>query len=235
MVGQCKEDKKGAVTNLNSLKWSDELEHVATFALGDGWYTFTLGYTDLAGNAAVTANGNALVSNGVGAYDEKLVVDGTKPTGKFTATVEVATPGLKAVLSGILHFFKNEANINITAKDNTSGIDLVRWWYELEQGASTVNNAGSDGVIYANGDPDFHTTKTLSGNYRGKVTIQAVDRSGNEQDPQYYWLENGVLNEVVVDSIGPTGTVGYNNPINVIDGVSYYGGKDKYAINGTIR
>ncbi len=235
VVGQCKEDKKGAVTNLNSLKWSDELEHVATFALGDGWYTFTLGYTDLAGNAAVTANGNALVSNGVGAYDEKLVVDGTKPTGKFTATVEVATPGLKAVLSGILHFFQNKADIHISVADATAGIHQVRWWYEREQGASTLNNASSDGTINANGETSFTSTVTLSGNYRGKVTIQAVDRSGNEQEPQYFWLENGVLNEIVVDSIGPAGTVGYNEPINLIDGISYYGGKDKYPITGTIN
>ena len=72
----------------------------------------------------------------------------------------------------------------------------------------------------------FTIPKLVLGNdnqFNGTVQFAATDRSGNT-------VERSETRRVVVDNIPPVATVTYNDPVNVVDGVSYYDG----SITGTI-
>ena len=197
----------------------------------DAQYAFTISYTDPAGNPAVIESGEPLVnSSGVGAFDEKFVIDREAPKASFIVESEVGTPGPRNVLAGLLHFFQGIATVDVTAVDTTAGIQQIQWSYEREDGVSAVNTASTGtNTIVANGEQSVKLEIPLKGNYRGKVTVLSVDRSANVSE-SYFWFENGVLNEVVVDSIAPNGEVTYNAPVDTVDGVAYY----DEPITGTI-
>ncbi len=153
----------------------------------DAIYDITIEYTDLARNEA-----NKLVQH--------FVVDKTKPENLTISYSKTYGNPWEEVLNTItlgLYAYKEKMEVTITADDLTSGIDYFAWTYTKQEGASPVNvfkeeeiidgksevTGKAEDITYTN-DGKTATAKfileaTDVEQYRGSISIKAVDKSTN--------------------------------------------------------
>lgn len=81
-------------------------------------------------------------------------------------------------------YYQDNITVTVAAEDETSGIKAIRYWYEVEEGASSINTGG-DGVITEFIETDtaearhYSATFEISPQFRGRVRAEAVDFAGN--------------------------------------------------------
>ena len=152
--------------------------------------------------------------------------------GPSDMTVSYNTSILDTILEGIsFGFYNGKVRVTISAVDNISTVNEFKYSYKLAQGVSQRNAELIDQIIseaeitYSNGykmaTSTFDIPKSAldsNNQFNGTISFIAIDRSTNESSPY-----NGDK-RLVVDNLNPTLKVEYNDPVQVLDGVSYYSG-----------
>jgi hypothetical protein len=190
-------------TEISPDVWETEISFSA-----DARYEFSLGYADLAGNAAAEYTA------------EPFTVDTAPPT---TLTVTYSAPLLDKLLETLTFGYYNpDVTVTITAEDAVSGVDRFNWTYMREQDASASNietesgRIGSEGITYSNGGRTATASFTLTADearqYRGSITFTATDKAGNTGAG----LDDSAANVLVVDTISPTRSVSYPVPRQIV-------------------
>lgn len=221
-------DATGTEKNIDNLitksAWSTngDVHKIKITYSGDANYTFDVDYADQATNKADDYT------------PDYFTVDTVAPV---VTSVKYSTSVLDTVLQGVkFGFYNAKMTVTITATDDTSGVRKFDYSYLTAAGVSSVNTQLLDQAIkegnitYSDGGRtatmSFEIPKTVLRNdnqFNGTIQFDAIDRSNNK-------VEQSETKRVVVDNIAPTATVTYNNPVNSVDGISYYDGN----INGTI-
>ena len=186
----------------------------------DANYTFDIAYKDLALREAA-------------AYpQDKFTVDKTAPTNlqiTYSDDVMGMVNGLNA-----LRYYNQQVTVTISANDATTDIEHFMYSYKKSAGVSALNaelidEAIQKANIVKNGNrftASFLIPKAALQNenqFDGTVDFTAYDQSGNKtslSDTQ----------RIVVDNIAPNAAVTYNDPVQTVDGISYYAGD----INATV-
>ncbi|MBQ3356045.1 MAG: hypothetical protein IJG45_02880 [Oscillospiraceae bacterium] len=144
--------------------------------------------------------------------------------------------GLLTVLT--LNFYQSEAQVELRAKDEHSGVDCFVWRYVREDGVSGVNSEATDWSNPVPAEYDEKTgtysatialTEEIYGQMRGHVEFYAVDIAGNGSE------ENACTGEAgfVIDTLDPellNGEISFNEP-HWTDGTTAYYNE---AIVGTV-
>lgn len=186
----------------------------------DANYTFDIEYTDLAGNKVVRSS-------------DYFTVDKTAPK---NLTVSYSTNIFEKVLESITFGYYNaQMTVTITAEDDTSGIYHFLYSYVKSEGVSGVNAELLDDAINnanisydgAKATATFKIPKYVLANdnqFNGTVRFTAYDRSENSTD-------KSDTERIVVDSIKPTISVTYNDPVRNANNIYYYAGDADVTID----
>ncbi len=178
----------------------------------DGTYTWSLSYTNKAGNSAaeITAPDNCDIYG--------FTVDTANP---YDLSITYEPGFLDTLLEGIsFGFYKAPVTVVLSAKDATAGIDSFTYSYTGEGAAETVT-VSSEALI-RNGNT-ASAQFTIPPQFRGKVSFTVTDRAGRSAT---LTDEARVL---VVDSVAPGITVEYDD--TAAQNGSYYAS----ARSATIR
>ena len=194
----------------NAANWSHKGdEHTATIIFdADSNYEIELNYSDMAGNAADTVKSN-------------FCIDNNAPT---NLSVSYSEPVLNTVLSTItFRFYKAEAEVTITADDETAGIDHFTYSYTVDysndnearkedvghkndSGKANIDIPNSDSVIeFSNKGKTASSSFRIPAEFRGYVSFTATDKSGNTSKT---FKDEKII---VVDDVAPVVNVTYNN------------------------
>lgn len=183
---------------------------------GDANYTFNVSYTDEANNEL--KNKYAV---------DYFTVDKTAPA---NLRVSYSRSVLDTILQNIsMGFYNSKVTVTVTAEDTVAGINEFRYSYKNAAGVSAINAELLDqlvseaNIVSRNGvsTATFEVPGSVLTNgtqFNGNIEFIAVDRSNNESGKMQ---DN---KRIVVDNISPTAEVTYNNPVQKIDGASYYDG-----------
>lgn len=176
-------------------------------------YTFDISYSDLASHSADNYK------------QDKFTVDEYAPsTSKMKISYSKELNFWESVLNGITfgyYAYQKDVTVTLTAVDDISGVDSMKWTYTRENGASTTKNLKSDSgniknvIISSDGKTataKFTLTADQSKQYRGKISFTATDRSGNTSS-----VKNDNKNSIViVDTISPTRSVEFSKADRVV-------------------
>ncbi len=170
-------------------------------------------FADLAGNEGIILNQN-------------FIIDYNAPeTSKMKIDYEKNSPKGNILPNITFGFFKDKAEVTFTVYDEVSGIDKIHWCYEKEEGASDKNEVNLSGFRSCKQDEKDKTKftakitlpKEKDSQMRGTLKISAIDKKGNQSD---YYTDSG--DTLVVDSISPEMTAGYDGNYNKINDKLYY-------------
>lgn len=186
--------------------------------LSDAIYILTVGYEGYADDDASPK-----------ATDE-FTVDHTAPdASKITIEYADATFIDKVLNTITLGFYKPNITVTFTAYDITSGIKEFNWSYTRATGASDTNldvDSGTLTAIPVSGTPGLYKAELVlpriqAVQLRGNITVDVVDVCGNGGE---YSKKVDDLNIVIIDTIAPEISVGYNAPANTVGDKAYYNG-----------
>ena len=190
---------------------------------GDANYTFNIECQDLAKLKAEP-------------YEtDYFTVDTTKPT---DLQVSYSTSLLDVILNAVTFgFYNSKATVTVTARDNISGINSIKYSYVKADGVSGVNVELIDELVEAAsitsseggavGTVVFEiptNVLTADNQFNGTIEFTARDRADNEAD----YLRD--TKRLIVDTVAPAVEVQYSAPVQILNGISYYDGD----INATV-
>lgn len=159
----------------------------------EGNYTFGMTYSDLAGNAQVSAISDAFCLDKSDSENLKITYNPT-----FIGTV------LETLTFG---FYKAPVEVTIEATDDYAGVDYFVYSYTVQTGASSTNTGVSNVQVAATRDGStnrYYTTFSIPAQFRGNVSFTAFDKAGNDA----FLADDKV---VVVDNVAPGVNVVYDN------------------------
>ncbi len=193
----------------SSITWTHEGDlHTGTYLFSqDGSYSWSLSYTNKAGNAPtqITAPTNRDI------YE--FTLDTENP---YALTIDYRPGFIASLLEGITFGFYNApVEVTITAKDTTSGIESFTYSYTSTDGSNT----GLEKVLVPAEslelDGELATAQfTIPPQFRGKVSFTATDKAGHST------TLTDDARVLVVDTIAPGITVEYDDTTPVNE--SYY-------------
>lgn len=216
---------------LNGLKtalWEAEGDvHSAavTFSM-EAYYSFTLGYKDLANNSAVPYEA------------ESFVIDKSAPTNLHIA---YSTDPVGALLRTITFGYYNPSvTIRLYADDSITGVDYFNWTYTQENSTGTAENVDvqfgqidfSDSEHFTYVNKTAVATFTLTADeftqYRGCLRFTATDKAGHTSDVHY---DSDHI--VIVDTICPHREIAYPEPqiIRAQDTLEVFNGDKAAYVN----
>lgn len=178
-------------------------------------YTFDISYSDLAYHTADDY------------MQDKFTVDEYSPsTSDMKISYSKELNFWEKVLNGVTfgyYAYQKNVTVTLTAVDDISGIESIKWTYTRENDVSTTKNLKSDGGIINREDmilssdkktatAKFTLTADQSKQYRGKISFTATDRSKNTSNLKND-NENGIL---IVDNISPTRSVEFSKADRVV-------------------
>lgn len=168
------------------------------------------------------------ITDAIDITEDKLLIDKTNPEG---LSIRYSTSVLSTVIEALTFgFYRAPVTVTLEAADTTSGIDSFTYSYELQTGASTVNEGAVNVVVGRERMAFDGNTASYSfeipPQFRGQVSFIAADVSGRETS----FADNQIL---VTDAISPTADITYNDPVQTAGGVSYYDGTIQAAISVT--
>ncbi|MBE6640906.1 MAG: hypothetical protein E7619_04895 [Ruminococcaceae bacterium] len=197
----------GLAFNASSITWESNGDtHVGTYTFeADGHYVWSISYSNVAGTVGEVVEADAAKH----AFD--FVLD---KNGPYDAVISYPTP---VEVNGSTLYFKDTVTVTVTVKDDTAGIDRFVYSYTVENGASDIN-AGETEVVIESANIQYDGAEAIAtfeipAQFRGTVSVSAIDRAGNKID-----LTDDEL--IVVDDRKPVVEVTYDN--NVIFGDKYY-------------
>lgn len=186
--------------------------------LSDAIYILTVGYDGYADDDAAPKD------------TVEFTVDHTAPdASKITIEYADATFIDKVLNTITLGFYKPNVTVTFTAYDITSGIKEFNWSYARATDASNANldiDFGTIAAVPVNGTPGLYKAEIVlprnqAVQLRGNITVDVVDFCGNGGDES---KKVDDLNIVIIDTIAPEISVGYNAPANTVDEKTYYNG-----------
>lgn len=190
--------RNGAAVSVDpsDIAWTHDGDlHTGTYTFTeDGHYTWSLSYTNKAGNSAaeVTAPTDCNI------YD--FTLDTANP---YDLSITYEPGFLDTLLEGIsFGFYKAPVKVVLSATDATAGIDSFTYSYTGEGAAETVTVSSE--ALNRNGNT-ASAEFTIPPQFRGKVSFTATDRAGRSTT---LTDEARVL---VVDSVAPGITVEYDD------------------------
>ncbi len=190
----------------------------------DANYTFDYTYEDLANNSAKEYVTDEFTVDKVNPENLTVTYDGDVKTSILDKVLNVLTFG----------YYDAKVKVTISAYDDVSGIDHFVYSYIKADGVSSVN-ASLENEIIANSaitqtgktfTATFEIPKAMlqdTNQFNGTVNFTAFERSTRNTEHK----ETAVI---IVDNIAPTATITYNDPVQIVNDVSYYAGN----INATI-
>ena len=206
---------------LRNTTWSKEGDsYTATISddfVKDAIYNMTFCYEDVAGHRAKEVNSG------------DFIVDHSAPD-TSTMKVTYSTPILERIISAITFgYYQADVEVTFEASDMTSGIDYFTWSYTKENGTSDLNiDAYPDSQLTALQDSidrsKYKASVTLPyeavEQLRGNIAFTATDKYSNTSSRI---TDTGHI--IVVDTISPTVTAEYTEPIRTIGNRMYYDGE----------
>lgn len=159
----------------------------------EGNYTLGMTYSDLAGNAQVSAISDAFCLDKSDSENLKITYNPT-----FIGTV------LETLTFG---FYKAPVEVIIEATDDYAGVDYFVYSYTVQTGASSTNTGVSNVQVAAIRDGStnrYYTTFSIPAQFRGNVSFTTFDKAGNDT----FLADEKV---VVVDNVAPGVNVVYDN------------------------
>jgi hypothetical protein len=211
-------------TRNNWTKSGDVYTATITYA-DDANYTFDIDYKDLA-------------LRQISDYTPDLfTVDTIAPT---NYRVEFSTNLRETLIENVsFGYYNAKVKVTISADDTTAGIYRFIYDYTKNENVSAVNAEllkqaiDNAQVTYSNNGKTATTSfeipkdvLTSNNQFNGTVAFTSFDRSENSTDE----IDNRRL---VVDSIAPTATITYNDPVQNANGIFYYAGDINATINIT--
>ena len=174
----------------------------------DAKYDFNISYSDLAGNVCKQA------------VTDSFIVDTIKPAAD-KMKVSYSTSAVDLVFETLsFGFYRAPVKVELSAEDDTSGIDSFTYSYSVAANESS-DNIGKENVIVNKKDIKYFDNGRraecvfeIEAQYRGQIEFSVTDRSGNTSDTK---MENKTL---VVDSKPPVVRVSYDN--NTVRNDHYY-------------
>lgn len=132
------------------------------------------------------------------------------------------------------HYYNQMITVTISGEDETAGIEHFVYSYRNASGVSKVNaellEAAIERAKITQHGNKFTATFTIpksvlqsNNQFNGTVEFTAYDFSTNQKD-----LKDG--SRLVVDNIAPTGSVTFNDPVQEVNGISYYSGNIEATI-----
>ena len=186
----------------------------------DANYTFDIDYKDLALRKAADYK------------EDFFTVDKTAPTNLNVSYSE----GVAGQTLGNVpyHYYNQMITVTISGEDETAGIEHFVYSYRNASGVSKVNaellEAAIERAKITQHGNKFTATFTIpksvlqsNNQFNGTVEFTAYDFSTNQKD-----LKDG--SRLVVDNIAPTGSVTFNDPVQEVNGISYYSGNIEATI-----
>ena len=186
----------------------------------DANYTFDIDYKDLA------------LRKGADYKEDFFTVDKTAPTNLNVSYSE----GVAGQTLGNVpyHYYNQMITVTISGEDETAGIEHFVYSYRNASGVSKVNaellEAAIERAKITQHGNKFTATFTIpksvlqsNNQFNGTVEFTAYDFSTNQRD-----LKDG--NRLVIDNIAPTGSVTFNEPVQEVNGISYYSGNIEATI-----
>ncbi len=194
------------------ITWSHDGDlHTGTYAFSqDGTYSWSLSYTNKAGNSPVE----------ITAPTDRDIYEFTVDTqNPYDLTINYEPGFVDTILEGITFgFYRAPVNVVITAKDSTAGLESFTYSYTPD-GATDGLNSGMEKVLIPSQDLDRDGNQasarfTIPPQFRGKVSFTATDKAG------HCATLTDDARVLVVDTIAPGITVEYDDTTAVND--SYY-------------
>ena len=194
-------------------KSGDTYTAIITFGT-DANYTFDIAYKDLALREAAAYK------------QDKFTVDKTQPSDlqiRYSDDVLGMVNGFNTLL-----YYNQQVTVVISANDETTDIEHFTYSYRKSAGVSALNAELIDqsiekASIIKNGKTftaSFQIPKAALQNenqFDGTVDFTAYDQSGNK-------TSMSDTQRIIVDNIAPNATVTYNDPVQEVNGISYYAG-----------
>ena len=227
------EDTHIAIVSFNPTNILETEYTIEPVTGADARYTLDLSYTDAAGNSiAKDENDELVVEVAEGTvYAFNFVIDTVSPEVVDIDFKEVKETFVDTLLNNLaFNYFGANAEVTVTLRDETAGINEFDYEGLLDADISDKNKAVILTAVQ-NADIKQQTETDMSefvvkfqipkealtelNSFRGTVRVNAWDYCDNT-------VQKHDETRLVVDKIAPTCQVTFDQPVNEVEGISYY-------------